>query len=47
MPNNKNNIPGALKDKEGNLISNPEGIKQLCVNEMLERLRHRRIHPDF
>ena len=47
MPNNKNNIPVALKNKEGNSISNPEGIKQLCLDEILEILRHWRIHPDF
>ena len=31
----------------GNLISNPEGIKQLCLDEVLERLRHRSIHPEL
>ena len=45
--NNKNNVPVALKDKKGNLITNPEGIKKLCLEEILERLRHRKIHPDF
>ena len=45
MPKDKSCIPIALNDKEGNIISSPEGIKELCLNEMLHRLRHRKIHP--
>ena len=29
------------------MITNPEGIKSLCLEEMVERLRHRPIHPDL
>ena len=47
IPNDKSSIPVALKDKQNNIISNPEGIKQLCLDEILERLRHRKIHPDL
>ena len=45
--NKKTNVPMALKDKQGNMITNPEGIKKICLEEMLERLRNRKIHPDF
>ena len=47
IPNDKSSIPVALKDKQNNKISDPEGIKQLCLDEILERLRHRKIHPDL
>ena len=29
------------------MITNPEGIKKLCVDEITERLRHRPIHPNL
>ena len=41
----KSHNPVALKDRGGNLITNPEGIKKLCLEEMVERLRHRDMHP--
>ena len=47
IPKDKLHNPVALFDKKGNLITNPEGIKQLCLEEMVERLRHRKIKPDL
>ena len=47
IPKSKSNIPVALKDKKGNLITNPEGIMKLCLDEMTERLRHRPMHPNL
>ena len=47
IPKDKTNIPTALKDNKGNLITNPEGIKKLCLSEMVERLRHRQMHPEL
>ena len=47
MPNDKTCIPIALKDKRGNFVSSPEGIKNLCLEEMVHRLRHRKIHPNL
>ena len=47
IPNDRQHKPVALKDKQGNLITNPEGIKKLCLEEILERVRHRKIHPDL
>jgi len=37
----------ALIDRKVNFITDPEGIKELCLNEMIERLRHRKMHPDL
>ena len=45
IPDDKQCKPIALKDKLGNLISSPEEIKKLCLEEILERVRHRKIHP--
>ena len=45
IPKDKHHNPVALYDKKGNLVTNPEGIKQLCLEEMIERLRHREINP--
>ena len=45
MPKDKSCIPMALNDEEGNIITSPDGIKELCLNEMVHRLRHRKIHP--
>ena len=47
IPNDKENNPIALKDNKGNMITCPEGIKQMCIKEMVERLRHRKMHPDL
>ena len=47
IPNNKVHKPVALKDKLGNRITCPEGIKKLCHEEIIERLRHRNIHPNL
>ena len=47
MPKDKRCIPMALNDKESNLLSSPDGIKQLSLNEMIQQLRHRKIHPDL
>ena len=47
IPSEKSNVPVALKDKMGNMITNSEGIKKLCLEEILERLRHREIRPDL
>ena len=42
IPNNKVHSPAALRDKYGNFVTNPEGIKSLCHEEIVERLRHRK-----
>ena len=47
IPKDKSSIPTALKDNKGNFISSPEGIKELCLNEMVNRLRHRKIRSDL
>ena len=47
IPKDKSSNPVALRDKKGNLITCPEGIKKLCLEEMLERLRHRPMHPNL
>ena len=47
IPKDKSSIPIAVKDPKGNFISSPEGIKELCLNEMIKRLRHRKIHPEL
>ena len=47
IPNDKVSNPVALKDKQGNLITNPAGIKKLCLEEMKERLRHRIMNPEL
>ena len=38
IPKDKSNNPVALKDNKGNMITNPEGVKKLCVDEITERL---------
>ena len=45
--NGKESNPIALKDIHGNLVTNTEGIKNLCLDEILKRLRHREIHPNL
>ena len=47
ISNDKECRPMALYDKSGNLITNSEGIKNLCLEEILERVRHRKIHPNL
>ena len=47
IANGKDSKPIALFDKTGNLITNSEGIKKLCLEEFLERVRHRKILPDL
>ena len=47
IPNDKGHNPVAVNDKQGNLITNPEGIKRAYLQEMLERLRHRIINPNL
>ena len=37
----------AIRDSKGNLITNPEAIKQYYLEEVLIRLRKRKIHPDI
>ena len=37
----------AIRDSKGNLITNPEAIKQYYMEEVLIRLRKRKIHPDL
>ena len=43
VPSDKIHTPVALKDGKGNWITNPEGIKNLCLQEVEKRLRHRDI----
>ena len=43
----KESNPMAIKDKHGNLVTNPEAIQKLCLDEILERVRHRKIHPNL
>ena len=45
IPNDKESRPVALQDKNGSLITNPEGLKRICLEEILKRVRHRKIHP--
>ena len=47
VPNDKKISPAAMKDKKGNLITSPEGIMKMSMEEILERLRHREIRPDL
>ena len=42
-----NDPPMAKKNKEGELISNPDKLKQLYVETYKERLRHRVIRPGY
>ena len=47
IPNDKTCKPVSLEDKRGNLITSPEALKKLCLEEMIERLRHRKINPEL
>ena len=46
-PKNKSNLPTAKKDHKGNLITNPQDIKNLLAKEFKERLRSRPVRPDL
>ena len=48
-PNRKKQpqIPTALKDKKGNLITNQETIKEFALTAIVQRLRKRPIHPEL
>ena len=37
----------ALKNESGQIITSPEEIKKLCLEEILQRVRHRKIHPEL
>ena len=45
IPNNKESRPEALRDKNGNLITNPESTKRIYLGEILKRVRNRKLHP--
>ena len=47
FPKDKQCNPMALKDSSGHKITNPAGIKKLCLEEILDRVRHRKIHPEL
>ena len=47
FPKDKQCNPMALKDSSGQIITNPAGIKKLCLEEILDRVRHRKIHPEL
>ena len=43
----KNDPPTIKQDKSGNLISAPAALKQLYLDTYSERLKHRKIKPEF
>ena len=47
FPKNKGQILIALEDKKGNLITNYNSITNLALDEIVERLRQRPIHPNL
>ena len=47
IPKHKPRNSIAVRDSKGNLITSPEGIKKFCLDEVLTRLRHRKMHPDL
>ena len=47
IPKDKSHNVTALKDKKGNFITDPEGLKELCLSEILERLINIKINPDL
>ena len=47
FPKNKDQIPIALEDKRGNLITNYNAIKKLALEDIVERLRQRPMHPNL
>ena len=47
IQNDKESKPVALKDKSGILISNPEGIQNICLEEVLKIVRLQKIHPQL
>ena len=48
-PNKKKQpqIPIAFKDNKGNLITNHDAIKDFALNDIMERLRKRPMHPEL
>ena len=48
-PNRKKKqlLPTAFKDKYGNMITNHEGTKNHCLNNIISRLRKRPMHPEL
>ena len=48
-PNRKKQaiVPLALKDQYGNLITNHENIKNHCLDDIIKRLRKRKMHPEL
>ena len=47
IPKHTSRSSTAIKDIDGNLITSPSAIKQFCLEEILIRLRKRKIHPDL
>ena len=45
MPHDKSPTPLAMKYDNGNMINSPEGIKNLCLQEILKWVRHIDIRP--
>ena len=46
-PNKKDSLPTAKLNNQGHMVTNPEELKDLYLNEFKERLRKRPSHPDF
>ena len=46
-PKNGNALPSAKKNHKGKIISDPRELKKLLAKEYKERLRSRRMRPDF
>ena len=47
IPTHKQGNPMALRNESGQIITSQEGIKKLCLEEILQRVRHRKIHPEL
>ena len=47
IPKDKASNTIAVKYRWGNFITSSEGIEKLCINEMTERLRHGKMHPNL
>ena len=47
LPTHKQCNPMAIINESGQIITSPEGIKKLCLEEILQRVRHRKIHPEL
>ena len=46
-PKTNNSLPTAKLDHRGQLVSNPQGIKNLLLKEYTQRLRDRPVRPDI